>query len=50
MKSWNNLLQIWSEYGSCVRDSQGVVLQEEIEKDQNRASRFVASTALKLEV
>ena len=29
------------EYGSCVWDSQGVVLQEEIKKVQNRAARFV---------
>ena len=31
------------EYGSCVWDPQGVVLQQEIEKVQNRAARFVTS-------
>ena len=31
------------EYGSCVWDSQGMVLQQEIEKVQNRAARFVTS-------
>ena len=31
------------EYGSCVWDPQGVVLQEEIEKVQNTAVRFVTS-------
>ena len=31
------------EYGSCVWDSQDVVLQQEIEKFQNRAARFVTS-------
>ena len=38
------------EYGSCVWDPQGVVLQQEIEKVQNMAARFVitAITALKL--
>ena len=29
------------EYGSCVWNPQGVVLQQEIEKVQNRAARFV---------
>ena len=31
------------EYDSCVWDLMGVVLQEEIEKVQNRAARFVTS-------
>ena len=31
------------EYGSCVWDPQCVVLQQEIEKVQNRAARFVTS-------
>ena len=31
------------EYGSSVWDPQGVVLQQEIEKVQNRAARFVTS-------
>ena len=31
------------EYGSCVWDPQGVVLQQEIEKVQNRPARFVTS-------
>ena len=31
------------EYGSCVWNPQGVVLQEEIEKVQNTAARFVTS-------
>ena len=31
------------EYGSCVRYPKGVVLQQEIEKVQNRAARFVTS-------
>ena len=31
------------EYGSCVWDPQGVVLQQEIKKVQNRAARFLAS-------
>ena len=31
------------EYGSCVWDPQGVVLQHEIEKVQTRAARFVTS-------
>ena len=30
------------EYGSCVCDPQGVVLQKQIEKVQNRAARFVS--------
>ena len=29
------------EYGSCVWDPQGMVLQQEIKKVQNRAARFV---------
>ena len=31
------------EHGSCVWDPQGMVLQQEIEKVQNRAARFVTS-------
>ena len=31
------------EYGSCIWDPQDVFLQEEIEKVQNRAARFVTS-------
>ena len=31
------------EYDSCVWDLQGVVLQDEIEKVQNRTVRFVTS-------
>ena len=31
------------EYGSCVWDPQGMALQQEIEKVQNRAARFVTS-------
>ena len=31
------------EYGSCVCVPQGVVLQQEIEKVQNRAARFVTT-------
>ena len=31
------------EYGSCVWDPQGMVLQQEIEKVQNRAARFFTS-------
>ena len=31
------------EYGSCVWDPEGVVLQQEIDKVQNRAARFVTS-------
>ena len=31
------------EYGSCVWDPQGVVLQQEIEKNPNRAARFVTN-------
>ena len=31
------------EYGSCVWDPQGVVVQQEIEKVQNRAAKFVTS-------
>ena len=31
------------DYGSCVWDPQGVVLQQEIEKVQNKAARFVTS-------
>ena len=34
------------EYRSCVCDPQGVVLQQEIEKVQNRAGRFVTSNLL----
>ena len=39
------------EYGSCVWDPQGRTLQEEIEKVQNTAARFVTSNyCLKLGV
>ena len=31
------------EYGSCAWDPQSMVLQQEIEKVQNRAARFVTS-------
>ena len=31
------------EYGSCVWDPQGIVLQQEMEKVQNRTARFVTS-------
>ena len=31
------------EYGSCIWDPQDMVLQQEIEKVQNRAARFVTS-------
>ena len=31
------------EYGRCVWDSQGMVLQQEIEKVQNRAAGFATS-------
>ena len=31
------------EYGSCIWHPQGLALQQEIEKVQNRAARFVTS-------
>ena len=34
---YKGLVCLVLEYGSCVRDPQGVVLQEEIEKVQKRA-------------
>ena len=39
--AYRGLLRPVFEYGSCVWDPQGVVLQQEIEKVQNRAARFV---------
>ena len=41
--AYRGLVRPISEYGSCVLDHQGVVLQQEIEKVQNRAARFITS-------
>ena len=41
--AYRGLVRPILEYGSCVWDPQGVVLQQEIEKVQNRAARFVTS-------
>ena len=41
--AYKGLVRLILEYGSCVWDPQGVVLQEEIEKVQNRAARFIMS-------
>ena len=35
--------QFWNIYDRCVWDPQGVGLQQETEKNQNRAARFVTS-------
>ena len=41
--AYRELVRPISEYGSCIWDSQGVVFQQEIEKVQNMAARFVTS-------
>ena len=41
--AYKGLVRPILEYGSCVWDPPGVVLQEEIEKVQNRALRLVTS-------
>ena len=41
--AYRGLVRPILEYGSCVWDLQGVYLQQEIEKVQNRAARFVTS-------
>ena len=41
--AYRGLVRPILEFGSCVWDPQGVVLQQEIEKVQNRAARFVSS-------
>ena len=43
LKRHRGLVRPILECGSCVWDPQGVVLQQEIEKVQNRAVRFVTS-------
>ena len=44
--AYKGLVRPFSEYGSCIWDPQGVGLQEEIEKFQNRAARFITSNYL----
>ena len=41
--AYRGLVRPGLEYGSCVWDPQGMVLQQEIEKVQNRAAGFVTS-------
>ena len=41
--AYKGLIRLILEYSSCVWDPQGVVSQEEIEKLQNRAARFLTS-------
>ena len=41
--AYRGLVRPILEYGSCVWDPEGVVLQQEIEKVQNRAARSVTS-------
>ena len=41
--SFKRLVRPVLEYGSCVWDPQGVVLQQEILKVQNRAAKFITS-------
>ena len=41
--AYRGLVRPILEYGSCVWDPQGVVLQQEIVKVQNRAARLVTS-------
>ena len=41
--AYRGLVRPILEYGSCVWDPRGVVLQQEIEKVRNRAARFVTS-------
>ena len=41
--AYRGLVRPILEYGNCVWDPHGVVLQQEIEKVQNRAARFVTS-------
>ena len=41
--AYRGLVRPVLEYSSCVWDFWGVVLQQEIEKIQNMAARFVAS-------
>ena len=41
--AYKTLVCTFSQYGSCVWDPQGVALQKETEKVQNRAARFVTS-------
>ena len=41
--AYRGLVRPILEYDSCVWDPQGVVLQQEIEKVQNRAAKFVTS-------
>ena len=43
--AYRGLVRSILEYGSCVWDPQGVVLQQEMEKVQNRAARFVTSNS-----
>ena len=41
--AYRGLVRPILEYGNCVWDPEGMVLQQEIEKVQNRAARFVTS-------
>ena len=41
--AYKGLVRPILEYGICVCDPKGVVLQQEIEKVQSRAARFVTS-------
>ena len=43
--AYRGLVRPVLEYGGCVWDPQGMVLQQEIEKVQNRAARFVTSNS-----
>ena len=48
--AYKGLVRPILEYASPVWDPRGIVVQEELEKVQNRAARFVETTTLKLEV
>ena len=41
--AYRGLVCLILEYGSCAWDPQGMAFQEEIEKVQNRAARFVTN-------